>query len=121
MQAVSAQPKLAWRLIPQIAKVKTIEDLEDEEGLGILRVKVRNALMKIIKGQLITEIENLDVNLSKADMQLNGRQLAFLMRKMFDINFKEGAVVTERKLHGLVLQKDNIPQYLNKLDGAFLR
>jgi hypothetical protein len=66
------------------------------------------------------EIENIEDELSKKDEQLNGLQIAFLMRKKFAIDFNEGAVITEREIHDLRLDKDNVPAYLNKWDSLHL-
>ena len=80
MQAASSHPKLAWEIIRSVSTAKKLTDLKEEHGLDTLRVKVRACLIGIIKGQFMKEIENLDEKMSKDDGQLNGLQIAYLMR-----------------------------------------
>ena len=52
IQSTSAKPKEAWKIIRPVAKALTWEELSEEHGFETLWVKLRTALMRIIKGQL---------------------------------------------------------------------
>lgn len=44
-----------------------------------------------------------------------------MLRRKFDIDANEGAFLTERELHDLELQKDNVPKFLNEMDVIMIQ
>ena len=43
-----------------------------------------------------------------------------MMRRKFDVDLTEQQVYSQREVHGLTLQKDNVPAYLLKLDSLLM-
>ena len=77
--------------------------------------------MAFLKGQIVREINLADAKLKKSEGgELNGRQIAWMMRERFKLDEDEGHFYDERELMDLQLDKDNVPAYLVAWDDLSL-
>lgn len=52
---------------------------------------------------------------------LNDRQVAWMLRREFDMDENEGALVTERELLDQEVRGDNVPEILSDMDSLMLQ
>ena len=77
--------------------------------------------MEILKGQIIKEIHLADAKLKISEgSELNGRQIAWMMRQRFQLDQDEGHFYDQRELMDLKLEGDNVPGYLVAWDNLCL-
>ena len=68
------------------------------------------------------EIQLADAKLKLSEgSELNGRQVAWMMRNRFKLDEEEGHFYDERELMDLQLEKDNVPGYLVAWDDLCLQ
>ena len=100
----------------------TFEELAKDEGMDTMWQKLRYELQRTVKGQFLKALLHMDEVMSKHDppVTVGGRQLAWMIRRKFDVDLTEQNIFTEREVHDLALQKDNAPAYLLSLDSLLL-
>ena len=110
---------MQWMFAIEIAKC--IEDLRDSKKLDTLASKLRLCLMDILKGQIVKEIHLADAKLKITEgSELNGRQIAWMMRQRFQLDQNEGHFYDQRELMDLRVEGDNVPGYLVAWDNLCL-
>ena len=110
---------LQWSFGIEAAKPK--EELRGDKRLDTLSSKLRKALLKVLRGQIVKEIYHEDARLKRTcGGQLNGRQIAWMMRKKCEVDEEEGHYYTSRGLMDLQLEKDNVPGCLIAWDTLSL-
>ena len=100
----------------------SFDELAVDNGMDVLWQKLRYELQVTIKGIFQRELLQTDEELAKRSppVTVGGRQLAWMVRRKFDVDLTEQNVLTEREVHDLVLQKDNVPAYLLTLDSLLM-
>ena len=121
VSSASGNPKKAYRLMTAI-ETSNFEELAIDHGMDSLFQKLRYELQRTIKGQFLKELFHEDEVLSKKSppVTVGGRQLAWMLRRKFDVGLTEQNISSEREFHELILQKDNVPAYLLSLDSLLL-
>ena len=77
--------------------------------------------MGFLKGQIVREIHLAEARLKLSEgSELNGRQIAWMMRERFKLDEDEGQFCDETELMDLRLDKDNVPAYLVAWDDLSL-
>jgi len=117
----SAHPAYALQWMFEIEHAKNIDDLRSNRKLDGLSSKLRLCLMGFLKGQIVKEIQLADAKLKLSEgSELNGRQIAWMMRNRFKLDEEEGHFYDQRELMDLQLDKDNVPAYLVAWDDLCL-
>ena len=102
----------------EIEHATSIDDLKSDKKLDTLTSKLRLGLMDILRGQIVKEIFHEDAKLKiSCGGQLNGRQIAWMLRERFKLDAEEGMFYSSRELMDLKMEKDNVPGYLTAWDG----
>ena len=118
----SAHPAYALQWMFEIEHAKSIHDLRNNRKLDGLSSKLRLCLQGVLKGQIVKEIQLADAKLKPSEgRELNGRQVAWMMRNRFKLDEEEGHFYDERELMDLQLEKDNVPGYLVAWDDLSLQ
>ena len=118
----SAHPAYALQWVFEIEHAKSIDDLRNNRKLDGLSSKLRLCLMGVLKGKIFKEIQLADAKLKLSEgSELNGRQVAWMMRRRFKLDEEEGRFYYERELTDLQLEKDNVPGYLVAWDDLSLQ
>ena len=87
----SVHPTYALQWMFEIEHAKSIHDLRNNEKLDGLSSKLRLCLMGVLKGQIVKEIQLADAKLKlSVGSELNGRQVAWMMRNRFKLDEEEG-------------------------------
>lgn len=112
VSSLPGNPKKAFALMKAI-ETSTFEEFAQEEGMGVLWQKLRYELQKTIQGQLLRELLHKDEVVAKSSppVTANGRQLAWMIRRKFDVDLTEQNISTEREVRDLVFQKDNAQHF----------
>ena len=76
----------------------TFEELAKDDGMEVLWQKLRYEFQVTIKGLFLKELLHMGEVMSKQAplVTVNGRQLAWLVRRKFDVDLTEQNVFTER-------------------------
>ena len=79
------------------------EELAEDQGMDVLWQKLRYELQCTIKGLFLKELTQKDAEFAKRvpPVTVGGRQLAWMMRRKFDVDLTEQNVFTEREVHDL--------------------
>jgi len=116
-----AHPAYGLQWMFEIEHAKSVQELRDNRKLDGLSSKLRLCLMGFLKGQIVREIQLADARLKLSEgSELNGRQIAWMMRERFRLDEDEGHFYDERELMDLQLDKDNVPAYLVAWDDLSL-
>ena len=98
----SSHPAYGLQWMLDIKKAKSTRELRDDKRLDTLSSKLRKALLKVLRGRIVKEIYHEDARFKrKCGGQLNGRQIAWMMRKRFEVDEEEGHYCTSRDLMDL--------------------
>ena len=95
-------------------ETSTFEQLAKDEGMDVLWQELRYELQVTIKGQFLKELFYKDEVMSKQvpPVTVNGRQLAWMIRRKFDVDLTEQNIFTDRERCTSWHSRKTTPQHI---------
>ena len=94
-----AHPEFGLQWMFEIEHAKSVHELRSNRKLDGISSKVRLCLVGFLKGEIVREIQLADAKLKLSEgSELNGRQIAWMMRERFKLDEDEGQFYDQTEL-----------------------
>ena len=118
--AASGQPDRVFHWWKKAMTAKSLEELQDSEGLGSLDAKIAIGLFEKAHGEFRREIELQEEKLDLEDKMLNGRQMYWLFDQELRRDKAQDSVTEVGDLFVVSLQGDNLRGFQTSWDRVLL-